>query len=140
MKALVTGATGFIAAGVVRALAAAGDISKVRSLTTYECFYTREHRSNEYSELSEQRTGIGILHLRVHDLRHCAATNLRRAGVDTATAIKIVGHKSEKMWKRYTAIEEKDLTNAAWELNTYFQLNTLITPAGYTVPPASVSA
>ena len=29
---------------------------------------------------------------------HCASTNLRRAGVDTVTAMKIVGHESEKMW------------------------------------------
>lgn len=33
---------------------------------------------------------------RFHDLRHSGATNLRRAGVDTATAMRIVGHKSEK--------------------------------------------
>lgn len=29
----------------------------------------------------------GIKDVRFHDLRHCAATNLRRAGVDTATAM-----------------------------------------------------
>lgn len=41
----------------------------------------------------------------------------RRAGVDTATAMQIVGHKSDKMWKRYNAIEESDLLNAAKKLN-----------------------
>ena len=55
----------------------------------------------------------GITDLRFHDLRHCAATNLRRAGVDTATAMMIVGHKSEKMWRRYNAIQERDLQQAA---------------------------
>lgn len=63
--------------------------------------------------------GAGIEDLRFHDLRHCAATNLRRAGVDTATAMKIVGHKSEKMWKRYNAIEEKDLQKAALKVQQY---------------------
>ena len=78
---------------------------------------------------------------RFHDLRHCAATNLRRAGVDTATAMKIVGHKSEKMWKRYNSIEEKDLLNAASQLNTYLQIsNTVITPDGSTALPISVNA
>ncbi|MGH7183029.1 MAG: tyrosine-type recombinase/integrase [Nitrospiraceae bacterium] len=46
----------------------------------------------------------GIVDLRFHDLRHCTATNLRRAGVDTVTAMKIVGHKSEKMHRRYKTL------------------------------------
>lgn len=70
----------------------------------------------------------GIQDFRFHDLRHCASTNLRRAGVDTATAMRIVGHKSERMWKRYNAIEEADLLTAANKLHTYHS-NTVITPA-----------
>lgn len=65
--------------------------------------------------------GAGLQDFRFHDLRHCASTNLRRAGVDTATAMKIIGHKSEKMWKRYNAIEERDLTQAAAKLDKYLQ-------------------
>ncbi len=41
-----------------------------------------------------------IVNLRIHDFRHMASTNFRRAGVDTATAMKIVGHKSERMHRR----------------------------------------
>jgi integrase len=69
-----------------------------------------------------------IQDFRFHDLRHCAATNLRRSNVDTATAMQIVGHKSDKMWKRYNAIEDTDLLNAAKKLNTYHENNTLLTP------------
>jgi integrase len=76
---------------------------------------------------------------RFHDLRHCAATNMRRAGVDTATAMRIVGHKSEKMWKRYNAVEERDLVNAASKLNTYLQTNTVLTPAGSACIASSVT-
>jgi integrase len=65
----------------------------------------------------------GIENLRFHDLRHCAATNLRRAGVDTVTAMKLVGHKSEKMYKRYNNVNDEDLLKAS------VKLNTLITPA-----------
>ncbi|NGZ59722.1 MAG: hypothetical protein CV081_04355 [Nitrospira sp. LK265] len=61
----------------------------------------------------------GITDLRFHDLRHCAPTNFRRAGVDTETAMKIVGHKSEEMWKRHNSIEEKDLTQAAQKVHKY---------------------
>ncbi len=70
----------------------------------------------------------GITDLRFHDLRHCAATNLRRAGVDTVTAMRIVGHKSEKMHNRYNSVAECDLTAAAKKLNTYLS-NTVLTPA-----------
>jgi len=50
--------------------------------------------------------------------------------VDTATAMKIIGHESEKMWKRYNAIEERDLAQAAQKLKTYLSTqaaNTVIT-------------
>lgn len=33
----------------------------------------------------------GVADFHFHDLRHCAAPNLRRVGLDTATAMKIVG-------------------------------------------------
>lgn len=56
---------------------------------------------------------------RFHDLRHCAATNLRRSGVDNTTAMSIIGHKSERMWKRYNTIDDADLKAAAAKLNTF---------------------
>ena len=65
--------------------------------------------------------------LRIHDFRHTASTNLRRAGVDTATAMKIVGHKSDRMHRRYNTIELEDLHKAAAQLHTY-RANTVITP------------
>ncbi len=64
----------------------------------------------------------GITNLRFHDLRHCAATNMRRAGVDVMTAMRIIGHTSEKMHKRYNTIDEHDLRRAASQINTYLTL------------------
>ena len=61
----------------------------------------------------------GITGLRIHDFRHTASTNLRRAGLDTATAMKIVGHKSERMHRRYNTIEPEDLQKAAQRLHNY---------------------
>ena len=81
----------------------------------------------------------GIQNLRFHDLRHCAATNLRRAGVDTTTAMQIIGHKSPLMWKRYNTVAESDLHAAAKKLNTYLS-NTLITPATSEETVQAVSA
>jgi integrase len=61
----------------------------------------------------------GITNLRIHDFRHTASTNLRRAGVDTATPMKIVGHKSERMHRRYNTTEPDDLHQAAAKLHMY---------------------
>jgi hypothetical protein len=47
--------------------------------------------------------------------------------------MKTVGHKSEKMWKRYNSIEEKDLTDAAVKVQKYLDVNTLITPSDIAV-------
>ena len=81
----------------------------------------------------------GIRNLRTHDFRHTASTNLRRAGVDTAIAMKIVGHKSDRMHRRYNTIESHDLHNAAAKLHV-FRTNTGITPAALAVGADIVSA
>lgn len=75
----------------------------------------------------------GISNLRLHDLRHTAATNLRRAGVDSTTAMKIVGHKSERMHRRYNynTVQPEDLRRAVLQLASY-QANTVITPGTVT--------
>ena len=100
-------------------------LARVRSLTTKHVFL---YKGQPLKRISRSfRTALkeaGIEDFRFHDLRHCASTNLRRAGVDTATAMKIVGHTSEKMWKRYNAIEERDLHQAAQKVHKYLQENT----------------
>jgi integrase len=81
----------------------------------------------------------GIKNLRLHDLRHTASTNLRRAGVDATTAMKIVGHKSERMHRRYNTVEPEDLRRAVSQLASY-QANTLITPGSVASGAEHVSA
>jgi len=120
---------------------ALSDLAKVRRLHTNHVFlYKGQPIKGIKTAFNTARKVAGVKDFRFHDLRHCAATNLRRAGVDTATAMKIVGHKSEKMWKRYNSIEEKDLLNAASRLNTYLESNTVLTPADSAALPISVSA
>lgn len=121
--------------------AALQNLAKVRSLATSHVFLYDGKPIKRFSRTF--RTALkdaGIQDFRFHDLRHCASTNLRRAGVDTATAMRIVGHKSEKMWKRYNAVEEEDLLKAASKLNAYLQTNTVLTPATSGEGPVSVTA
>ena len=67
------------------------------------------------------------MNLRIHDFRHIASTNLRRAGVDTATAMKKVGHKSDRMHPRQIPSNRKTSTERQRLLDSY-QTNTVITP------------
>ena len=100
-------------------------LAKLRSLATRHVFtYKGEPVKRISRSFKTAMKDAGIMNFRFHELRHCASTNLRRAGVDTATAMKIVGHKSEKIWKRYNAIEERDLTQAAQKVHKYLQENT----------------
>jgi hypothetical protein len=47
--------------------------------------------------------------------------------VDATTAMKIVGHKSEHMHRRYNTVDAHDLRRAVSQLASY-QANTVITP------------
>jgi integrase len=116
------------------------ELAKVRHLSTNHVFlYEGQPIQRVKRSFMTACRKVGIKDLRFHDLRHCAATNLRRAGVDTVTAMKIVGHKSEKMHRRYNSISEEDLAKATGKLNAYLS-NTLITPTESSHHPASVSA
>jgi integrase len=55
----------------------------------------------------------GIKNLRMHDFRHTAATNMRKAKIDTATVMKICGWKSVAMFMRYNKVDDEDLKAAS---------------------------
>jgi integrase len=59
-----------------------------------------------------------------HDLRHTATPNLRRAGVDALTAMKITGHKTMAVFKRYNTIDEPDLLAAQQRMDGYLEQNS----------------
>lgn len=45
----------------------------------------------------------------VHDLRCTAVRRLERAGVPRSVAMKLTGHKSEIIYRRYAIVSESDL-------------------------------
>lgn len=47
-----------------------------------------------------------------HDFRRTAATNLRRAGVPEEVAMKITGHVTNTMFKRYRIVDTGDVSRA----------------------------
>jgi hypothetical protein len=52
----------------------------------------------------------------LHDFRRTAVRNLERAGVSRSTAMKLTGHKSEAVYRRYAIVSKADLTEGVQKL------------------------
>jgi integrase len=66
--------------------------------------------------VSEQPRKIGNLVRVPHDFRRTAVRNLERAGVSRSAAMKMVGHKTESIYRRYAVVSEGDLRAAGAQL------------------------
>jgi integrase len=60
----------------------------------------------------------GLPGLLVHDLRRSAVRNMERAGVPRSVAMKITGHKTESVYRRYAIVSDVDLQDAATRIGT----------------------
>jgi integrase len=54
----------------------------------------------------------GVAGLLFHDLRRSAVRNLDKAGVSQSTAMKITGHKTDSVYRRYRIVDEGDIERA----------------------------
>jgi integrase len=66
-----------------------------------------------------------------HDFRRTAVRNLERAGVPRSTAMKMVGHKTESIYRRYAIVDEAMLKEGAAKLHTLHEAQT---PAAPVIP------
>jgi integrase len=58
----------------------------------------------------------GLPGLLPHDLRRSAVRNLERAGISRSVAMKLTGHKTEAVYRRYAIVAESDLRDAGTKL------------------------
>jgi len=58
----------------------------------------------------------GVAGRLVHDFRRTAVRNLERAGVPRSAAMKITGHKTETVYRRYAIVDEGMMREAAEKL------------------------
>jgi integrase len=76
-------------------------------------------------------TAAGLSGRIPHDFRRTAVRNLERAGVPRSTAMKMVGHKTESIYRRYAIVDEAMLKEGAAKLQT---LHDAQTPPGPVIP------
>lgn len=65
--------------------------------------------SNFHDSWHQARERAGLPGRRVHDLRRSAVRNMERAGVSRSVAMKLSGHKTESIYRRYAIVSEADL-------------------------------
>jgi len=71
----------------------------------------------EAPENQQQRKVTKLL----HDFRRTAVRNLERAGVPRSVAMKLTGHKTEAVYRRYAIVSEGDLAEGVAKLATLHQ-------------------
>lgn len=66
----------------------------------------------------------GIENFHFHDLRHCAVTNMRRAGVPETVIMSISGHKTSAVFRRYSSVDVQDQLEAIERVRAWAGLET----------------
>jgi integrase len=59
---------------------------------------------------------VGLVGMLRHDFRRSAVRNMERAGVPRSVAMKISGHKTESIYRRYAIVSESDIQDATRRL------------------------
>ena len=59
---------------------------------------------------------VGLVGMLRHDFRRSAVRNMERAGVPRSVAMKVSGHKTESIYRRYAIVSESDIQDATARL------------------------
>lgn len=76
--------------------------------------------NNIYKEWRAAAKASGITRI-PHDFRRTAARNLEEAGLDRLAAMKMIGHKTEEMYRRYAIVDHRVMDRAKEKLIAFEQ-------------------
>ncbi|MBN1881617.1 MAG: site-specific integrase, partial [Deltaproteobacteria bacterium] len=95
--------------------------NKVRSLTHTFVFTNKNGRPVKTIRTAFEGAcrRAGIKEFVMHDLRHCFATNMRKAGIHDSVIMAQTGHKTTSMFLRYNTVDESDGRDAVSRLTDY---------------------
>lgn len=88
-----------------------------------ECRYVFHDRGQPIGDFRKAwrnvKRAVGLASLLIHDMRRSAAHNLDHAGVTQARAMKITGHLTDSMWRRYNIVGDADLEDDMERVSAY---------------------
>lgn len=94
-----------------------GTLEKIRGIVIPWVFHRWGKRIVSIQKAWENaRAAAGQPNALVHDFRRTAVRNLERAGVPRSAAMKMVGHRTEAMYRRYAIVDEAVLKDAGAQL------------------------
>ena len=74
--------------------------------------YKGQQRRTFYTVWRDACTKAGCPGLLIHDFRRTAVRNMERAAVPRSVAMKVTGHKTESVYRRYAIVADADLQEA----------------------------
>ena len=84
---------------------------------------------NYYTAWGSALKRAGIAGRIAHDFRRTAVRNLERAGVSRSVAMKLTGHRTEAVYRRYAIVSESDLSEGIAKLAALHEAEKLAPPS-----------
>jgi integrase len=97
-------------------------IEQRRPDCSYVFHYRNGKKIGDFRKVWDQACkAAGLIGVIPHDLRRCAARNLSLSGVREQLAMKITGHKTNSMYRRYRIVDEDELRQAQEQQQAFLQ-------------------